>query len=106
MPILAGFLGAMFAGLAEFLAGFVTRRVAVYAALVTVTAASWAALGVAVWVVVGVAAATVPTMVATAVTFIFPSNLSTVIAGGIAIEGTVAGFRLHMGSIRAAAGGS
>jgi hypothetical protein len=106
VPIFAGFLGALFAGLAEFLAGFVTRRVAVYAALVTVTAASWAALAVAVWAVVGVAAATVPTMVSVAFAFLFPSNLGTVIAGAIAIEGAVAGFRLHMGNVRAAAGGA
>jgi hypothetical protein len=45
-------------------------------------------------------------MVSVAFAFLFPSNLGTVIAGAIAIEGAVAGFRLHMGNVRAAAGGA
>ena len=105
MPLLAAFLGALVAGLGEFLAGFVTRKVAIYAALTTVVAASWAILAAALWAIVGISALVVPAMVANAVAFIFPGNLSTVVAGAIAIEGTVAGFRLHMGNLRAAASG-
>jgi hypothetical protein len=103
MPIFAGFLGAMIAGLAEFLAGWMTRKVAIYLALTVAVAASWAALMVAVAAVVTGLSSVVPSMVSTAVAFIFPSNFGTVIAGAVAIEGVVAGFRLHMGNLRAAA---
>lgn len=105
MPLLAAFLGALVAGLAEYLAGFVTRKVAVYAALTAVMAASWALMAAAVWLVVGASAASVPTLVVNAVAFIFPSNLTTVVTGALAIEGTVAGFRMHMGNVRTAAAG-
>jgi hypothetical protein len=105
MPLLAAFVGALVAGLAEFLAGFVTRKVAIYAALSAVMLASWAAMAAAIWSVTAGVAASMPQLVVDAFAFLFPANLGTVIAGAVAIEGTVTGFRLHMGNVRAAAAG-
>ena len=105
MPLLAIFFGALVAGLAEFLAGFVTRRVAVYAALTAVIGTSWAIMAAAVWAIVAGLAGSAPDMVVNAIAFFFPSNLGAVLTGAVAIEGTVAGFRIHMGNVRTAAGG-
>lgn len=106
MPIFAALLGALMTGLAEYFAGFLTRRVAVYAAFTVTVGLSWAALFAALVAVASGVANTVPTMVSVGMAFIFPSNLAAVITGAVVIDGAVMGFQLHMGGLRAAASGS
>lgn len=105
MPILASFLGAMIAGLGEFLAGFMTKKVAIYLAVSAVFAASWTALLAAVALALAGLSVTTPQVIVDAVHFALPANTAAVVTGAIAIEGVVAGFRWHLSNMRLAVQG-
>ena len=104
MPLLAAFFGALIGGIAEFLAGIVGYRVAVFLAISAVFFASWAACAAAVVAVAAGLSVVAPDAFVNACNLLLPSNLGPIVAGTLTVEAIVSSLRLHLKVAKLAAG--
>jgi len=105
MPLLAGFLGALFGGLADFFARWLTRKVAFAAAAVATFTALTAALYAAVAALLVGLVFSFPagTAAATGVWLAIPDNGPLCVAACIACDTAVALYRWNVENLRLAA---
>lgn len=105
MPLLAGFLGAMFGALAEFLVKFFAKKTALGAAAIT----TFGVLTVALFTVISglaaglsLAAPAVPGL-ATALWLVIPDNFAACMAVAISVDTACALYTWNVGSLKLAA---
>jgi Family of unknown function (DUF5455) len=101
MPLLAGLLSALFVGIAEFFAKWITRKVAVIAAGIAVYAAITGALfiGLAALVNGFVMAFPAGSAVATGVWLMIPDNGPLMVSACLAADAAVAVYRMNVQNV-------
>lgn len=100
MPVLAGMIGALFAGLFDFLVTYFSRTVALKLAFGAMITAAFGVLMVSLNLAVSALAYTMPEGLVVAFQFVFPGNVVTCAAAAIAADAVIAGFRLFVSGVK------
>jgi hypothetical protein len=101
MPLLGALLVSLFAGLAEFFAKFLTRKVAVAGAAITLFLGLTTALFVGIGAMISALAVAIPgdTMFATGLWLAIPDNGPGVFAACVAADALIAVYRINVTNI-------